>query len=162
MWAQRPIVEKQSRYALYRPFTEAVASMICDLPLKVLVSFVFHLPLYFMSHLRRSIDAFFTYWLFMFTMMLTMSMLFRTVGSVSRTLEQTMAPNTTIVILAIIYTGFVVPQDYMVPWLGWFRWINPLFYAYESLMVNEVWNPSGGGCHRPPPPSRPPLFSTSR
>jgi hypothetical protein len=26
----------------------------------------------------------------------------------------------------------------MVPWLGWFRYINPVAYTYESLMINEV------------------------
>ncbi|GAP85100.2 putative multidrug resistance protein CDR1 [Rosellinia necatrix] len=137
MWAQRPIVEKHKSYALYRPFTEAIASMICDLPQKLLILVFFNIPLYFMTNLRLSAAAFFTYLLFTFVTILTMSMLFRTVGSLSRSLEQTLAPNSTIILLCIIYTGFVIPQKYMVPWLGWFRFINPLFYAYESLMINE-------------------------
>ncbi|KAL7621630.1 Multidrug resistance protein [Parahypoxylon ruwenzoriense] len=138
MWAQRPIVEKQHRYAFYHPFTEGLASMICDLPFKLTNSFVFHIPLYFLSNLRRTGGAFFTYWLFMFVTVLTMSPIFRTVGSISRTMEQTMAPNSTLVVLAIIYTGFVIPPSYMKPWLGWFRWVNPMAYTYESLMINEL------------------------
>jgi ATP-binding cassette subfamily G (WHITE) protein 2 (PDR) len=138
MWAQRPIVEKQFRYAFYHPFTERLASLIVDLPLKVILCFGIHTPIYFMANLRRSAGAFFIYWLFMFTNLITMSMLFRMIGAVSRTHTQTTTPVSIIVLLCIIYTGFVVPPNYMKPWLAWFRRINPLAYTYESLVVNEM------------------------
>ena len=38
LYAQRPIVEKHTRYALYHPMAEAIASMIVDLPCKIIVS----------------------------------------------------------------------------------------------------------------------------
>lgn len=138
MWAQRPIVEKQHRYTFYHPFTESVASMICDLPNKLIISVLFHLPVYFLTNLRRSASAFFTYWIFSFVTVLAMSMVFRSIGSLSRTIEQTSAPSSTIIVLTIIYTGLVIPPSYMKPWLAWFRWVNPLAYTYESLMINEV------------------------
>lgn len=138
MWAQRPIVEKQSRYSFYHPFTERLASIICDMPAKVLVCFGMHIPLYLLSNLRRTTSAFFTYWLFMVVNLITMSMFFRMIGSVSKTREQTLVPVSVIVLLCIIYSGFIVPPSYMVPWLGWFRWINPVAYTYEGLMINEV------------------------
>ncbi|KAI9167952.1 ABC multidrug transporter C [Paramyrothecium foliicola] len=140
MWAQRPIVEKHHRYALYHPFAEAVASMICDLPAKLGTSIMFNVTLYFMTNLRRTASAFFTHLLFMFFIVLTMSMVFRTLGSLSRTLEQTMAPAGLVVVLCIVYTGFVIPVPYMKPWLSWFRWINPMAYVYESLMITELQN----------------------
>ncbi|KAI1089119.1 ABC-2 type transporter-domain-containing protein [Rostrohypoxylon terebratum] len=138
MWAQRPIVEKHDRYAFYHPFTERLASLISDLAAKVAISFSIHLPIYFMTNLRQSAAAFFVYWLFMFVNLNTMSVLFRMIGSVSRTREQTTVPVSVIVLLCIIYTGFIVPPDYMVPWLGWFWRINPLAYTYESLLINEM------------------------
>ncbi|KAI1455296.1 ABC drug exporter AbcA [Annulohypoxylon moriforme] len=138
MWAQRPIVEKQYRYAFYQPFTERLASMICDLPLKVLVCFGIHLPIYFMANLRRSASAFFIYWLFMFANIVTMSMLFRMIGAVSKTHMQTTTPVSVVVLVSIIYTGFIVPPDYMKPWLGWWWRINPLGYTYGGLLINET------------------------
>lgn len=138
MWAQRPIVEKQHRYAFYHPFTERLSSIICDLPTKVLISFGTHIPLYFLSNLRRTASAFFIYWLYMLVNLVTMSMLFRMIGSVSRTREQTLVPVSILVLLCVIYTGFVVPPPYMVPWLGWYRYINPVAYTYESLLINEL------------------------
>lgn len=138
MWAQRPIVEKHQRYAFYHPFTERLASIICDLPTKLVMSFGIHIPLYFLSNLQRTPKAFFIYWLFMFTNLITMSVLFRMIGSVSRSRDQILAPVSALVLLCIIYTGFVVPPPDMVPWLGWFRYINPVAYTYEGLMINEV------------------------
>lgn len=138
IWAQRPIVEKHSRYSFHHPFTEAVAAMICDLPNKILTSLLFNLALYFLTNLRRAPNAFFIYYLFCFAALLTMSMVFRMMGSLSKRIEQSMAPGAIMIANLIIYTGFVVPIPYMVPWFGWMRWINPIFYAYESIMINEV------------------------
>lgn len=138
MWAQRPIVEKHERYAFYRPMAEMSAALICSLPQRIVESLLFQIPIYYLTNLRRTPEAFFTYWLFMFITVLAMSVLFRMVGSLSKRIEQTLAPVSTMIIFSVIYTGFVVPPAYMVPWLGWIRWINPISYTYESLMINEV------------------------
>lgn len=43
LYAQRPIVEKHDRYALYHPSAEAFASMLTDMPYKIANSIVFNL-----------------------------------------------------------------------------------------------------------------------
>ncbi|EJT82138.1 hypothetical protein GGTG_02112 [Gaeumannomyces tritici R3-111a-1] len=137
LFAQRPIVEKHDRYALYHPSAEAVASMLCDLPYKIGNTLVFNLTLYFMSNLRREPGAFFFYLLMSFTTVLAMSMIFRTIGSTSRTLSQAMVPAAAIILALVIFTGFVIPIDYMLPWCRWLNYLDPLAYSFESLMVNE-------------------------
>ncbi|KAL8375071.1 hypothetical protein RB599_001686 [Gaeumannomyces hyphopodioides] len=137
LFAQRPIVEKHDRYALYHPSAEAVASMLCDLPYKIGNALVFNLTLYFMSNLRREPGAFFFYLLMSFTTVLAMSMIFRTIGSTSRTLSQAMVPAAAIILALVIFTGFVIPINYMLPWCRWLNYIDPLAYSFESLMVNE-------------------------
>ncbi|KEY72791.1 hypothetical protein S7711_09510 [Stachybotrys chartarum IBT 7711] len=137
MWAQRPIVEKQHRYAFYHPFVERLASMISDLPSKLVLSFMLHLPIYFMTNLRRTSGAFMTYWFFMLVNLMAMAMLFRMIGSLSKSRDGTMTPISILTLLCVLYAGFVVPPPDMVPWFGWFRYINPVFYTYESLMINE-------------------------
>lgn len=37
----------------------------------------------------------------------------------------------------LIFTAFVVPVEYMLPWCRWINYMNPVAYDYESLMVNE-------------------------
>ncbi|KAI1267845.1 ABC transporter ABCl1 [Xylariaceae sp. FL1019] len=137
LYAQRPIVEKHSRYALYHPSAEAVASMLCDLPYKVANTIVFNLSLYFLTNLRREPGAFFFYLLFSFVTVLTMSMIFRTIASSSRTLSQALVPAAFIILDLVIFTGFVIPINYMLDWCRWLNYLDPLAYAFESFMVNE-------------------------
>ncbi|KAG8425925.1 Multidrug resistance protein [Metarhizium acridum] len=138
MYAQRPIVEKQSRYAFYHTFVDRVAFMILDLPAKVALSFMLHLPIYFMTNLRRTGESFFTYWLFMMVNLLAMAMLFRMIGFLSRSRDGTLTPVSILTLLCVLYTGYVVPPPSMVPWLAWFRYINPIAYTYEGVMINEL------------------------
>jgi hypothetical protein len=62
--------------------------MICDLPNKIFMAIGFDLALYFMTNLRRTPGHFFVFLLFTFTCTLTMSMYFRCIAALSRTLAQ--------------------------------------------------------------------------
>ncbi|KAI0030129.1 ABC-2 type transporter-domain-containing protein [Vararia minispora EC-137] len=137
LYEQRPIVEKHKRMAFYRPSSEAIASWITDLPAKVITSISFNLVLYFMCNLRRTPGAFFVFLLFSFVCTLVMSMIFRTIGACTKSQPQAMAPAAIIIIALIVYTGFVIPTPKMLGWSRWINYIDPIAYAFESLMVNE-------------------------
>ncbi|KAK0869314.1 Multidrug resistance protein [Friedmanniomyces endolithicus] len=140
LYAQRPIVEKHSRFAFYHPSAEAVASMLTDMPYKVANAIIFNITLYFMANLRREPGAFFFSVLVSFLTMLVMSMMFRCIASFSRTLSQAMAPAAIIILAIVIFTGFAIPVDYMLGWCRWINWIDPVAYGFESLMINEFHN----------------------
>ena len=137
LWEQRPITNKHADYAFYHPSTEALASIICEMPNKILLTCSLNVPVYLLAHLRRTSKAVFTFLLFAFSCLLTGSMLFRAIGTISKELTSSIAPGAAFILLLIIYLGFVLPIPDMPPWLGWFRYLNPIGYAFESLMVNE-------------------------
>jgi ATP-binding cassette subfamily G (WHITE) protein 2 (PDR) len=137
LYDQRPIVEKHARYCLYHPFAEAISSIICDLPYKICNCIAFNLVLYFMTNLRRTPAAFFIFLVVSFVTTLALSMLFRTFGAASRSLVQALPISAIIILALMIYTGFVVPPPDMVPWFRWIKYIDPIAYAFESLMINE-------------------------
>ncbi|KAE9568421.1 ZEB2-regulated ABC transporter 1 [Colletotrichum fructicola] len=137
LYVQRPVVEKHARYALYHPFSEAISSTICDLPSKILSTLAFNIPLYFMAKLRQEADAFFIFLLFGFTTTLSMSMILRTIGQTSRTIHQALTPAAIFILALVIYTGFILPTSSMKGWLRWINYINPIAYAFESLVANE-------------------------
>ena len=140
LYAQRSIVEKHDRYALYHPSAEAFASMLTDMPYKIANAIIFNTTLYFMANLRRTPGAFFFFLFVSFILTLTMSMLFRTIASVSRTLSQAMAPAAIIILAIVIFTGFAIPVTYMLGWCRWINYIDPVAYGFESLMINEFHN----------------------
>lgn len=137
LYAQRPIVEKQRRYAFYRPSAEAISSCIVDMPTKIITCITFNLTLYFMANLRREVGAFFAFLLFSFCCTMTMSMLFRTVASTTRSISEALTPASLLILAIVTTTGFVIPVINMHPWFRWINYINPIAYAFESLMINE-------------------------
>ncbi|OWP04280.1 hypothetical protein B2J93_9348 [Marssonina coronariae] len=137
LYAQRPIVEKHSRYALYHPSCEAIASMLTDMPYKILNAITFNLTLYFMVNLNRQAGNFFFFVLISFMLTMVMSMLFRSIGSLSRTLSQAMAPTAVLILAIVIYTGFALPVPNMRGWSRWINYIDPVAYGFEALMINE-------------------------
>jgi ABC-type multidrug transport system permease subunit len=137
LYSQRPIVEKHARYTFVHPFAEALAGVIMDLPIKVLRCLIASVIIYFMAHLRREPGHFFIYILLQLISVVTMSGLFRCLATVTKTLSQAMALGGIIIICIAVYTGFTIPQPDMRPWLGWIRWLNPIFYAFEGIITNE-------------------------
>ncbi|ANB15900.1 ATP-binding cassette multidrug transporter PDR5 [Sugiyamaella lignohabitans] len=137
LFEARPIVEKHKQFALYHPAADALASILTEFPSKVLVAIAFNLVIYFMSNLRRTPGHFFTFLVVGFSTTISMSHLFRTVGSLSTSLQEAMIPATILLMALVIYTGFVIPTDYMHGWARWLNYINPVGYGFEALMANE-------------------------
>jgi ATP-binding cassette subfamily G (WHITE) protein 2 (PDR) len=111
--------------------------MLTDLPYKITNAITFNLTLYFMSNLNRHPGNFFFFVLISFMLTLVMSMLFRSIASVSRTLSQALAPAAILILGIIIYTGFALPVPNMRGWARWINYIDPVSYGFESLMINE-------------------------
>ncbi|KAL4971206.1 ABC drug exporter AbcA [Aspergillus desertorum] len=137
LYAQRPIVEKQARYAFYHPSAESYASVLVDLPMKITGTVSFNLVFYFMTNLNRHPGNFFFYLLVVFLIVLAMSGVFRFIGALSRTEQQAMVPASILMLALLVFTGFVVPIRYMLSWCRWINYLNPVAYGYEALMVNE-------------------------
>lgn len=48
-----------------------------------------------------------------------------------------MVPASILMLALLVFTGFVVPVNYMLPWCRWINYVNPVAYGYEAIMVNE-------------------------
>ncbi|KAL1877315.1 hypothetical protein Plec18167_005005 [Paecilomyces lecythidis] len=138
LYEQRPIVAKHEAYAFYHPATEAAAGIITDIPVKIAANGCFLVILYFLAGLRYSAAHFFIFFLFCFVSMLTMSMIFRATAAATKTQSQAFAIAGILVLWIAVYTGFAIQTSYMKPWFRWSAWLNPVAYAYESILVNEV------------------------
>ncbi|KAK8059169.1 ABC transporter [Apiospora saccharicola] len=137
VYAERPVVEKQHKYAFYSLSTQAIASYVIDLPYKTANMFVFNLVVYFMTRLRPDAGSFFFFSLVTYLTTLVMSCLYRTLAYLTRTPAQAMVPSALLSIGLIIYTGFCIPPAYLPGWSEWMYHVNPLSYAFEALMANE-------------------------
>ncbi|CEP24325.1 CDR4 [Cyberlindnera jadinii] len=140
LFEARPIVEKHKGYGLYHPAADALASVTSQLPFKLFTSLFFNLIYYFMVNFRREPGNFFFYLFVNILATLTMSHFFRLIGSMSSTLPQALVPAHVIMLAMILFTGFTIPINYMLGWCRWINYLDPMAYAFESLMVNEFYN----------------------
>lgn len=140
IYDERPVVEKQNRYAFYHQSAQAISSYMIDLPYKIVNMFVFNIIIYFMANLRREPGAFFFFCLTTFISTLAQSAIFRMLASITRTAGQAMVPSAVLGLGLMIYTGFTTPPEYMPGWSRWMGYINPLAYGFEALMANEYHN----------------------
>lgn len=138
LYKGRAVVRKQVSYCFYRPSADALAGVLVDIPWKFAMATCFNLTLYFLAGLAASASQFFIFFLFVFVATLVMSMVFRTIAAATKTLAQCMAISGLMVLVLVTYTGFVLPAPDMHPWFKWISYINPLFYAFEALLVNQA------------------------
>ncbi|PVH92147.1 hypothetical protein DM02DRAFT_544241 [Periconia macrospinosa] len=138
LYSYRPIIEKHTSYAFYHPFVEGLAGIITDIPVKLITATCFNIILYFLAGLRRDPDRFFVFFLFNFVAQICMTAIFRTIAALTATVTVALTGAGTLVLMIILYTGFTLPQNFMHPWFEWISYVNPLAYAFEAVLVNEV------------------------
>ncbi|KGO61449.1 CDR ABC transporter [Penicillium expansum] len=137
LYSQRPIVEKHNSFAFYHPATEAIAGVLSDIPVKFALSVVFNIILYFLAGLKREASNFFLYFLITFIITFVMSAVFRTLAAITKTISQAMGLAGVMILILVVYTGFVLPVPSMHPWFEWLHYLNPIYYAFEILIANE-------------------------
>ncbi|CCE63103.1 hypothetical protein TPHA_0D04700 [Tetrapisispora phaffii CBS 4417] len=137
LYEARPITEKHKSYSLYHPSADAFASIISEIPPKLITSVCFNIIFYFLCNFRRNGGVFFFYYLISIVAVFAMSHLFRCVGSLTKTLQEAMVPASMLLLALSMYTGFAIPRTKILGWSIWVWYINPLAYLFESLMINE-------------------------
>jgi len=109
---------------------------------------------YFMSGLQPDAGKFFTFLLFSFVLTGSITAFFRAVGyavgNYNDATKITGGVFTAFVVVSRItfrlfkdrtdseYSGFVLYQPAMHPWLSWIRWLNPIYYSVEAVLSNEL------------------------
>ncbi|KAJ7168526.1 pleiotropic drug resistance ABC transporter [Mycena filopes] len=137
LFAQRPIVLRQSKAALYHPFIEAVALTLVDMPITFATTSVFAILLYFMVGLQQTAAQFFIFFLFLFSMSVTMKAFFRAIAAAFKSPAAAQSVAGIVLLALVIYTGYTIPKSSMIGALSWITYINPLRYGFEGVVANE-------------------------
>lgn len=139
-FSSRPILLKHKTFSFYRPAAYSIAQTVVDLPLVAIQVTIFDIVVYFMSNLSRTPAQFFINWLFLFFITLTMYAFFRSIGAWTASLDVATRITGVAIQALITYTGYLIPPSSMHPWFSWIRYINPIAFAFEAIMVNEFHN----------------------
>lgn len=137
MMLGRPILARQAGFAFFKPSALTVASLLADFPFGIPRATVFFLILYLMSGLYRSGAAFFTAWFTVLVSYYAFRALFTFFGSVTKNFYTAARLAAVVMTILVLWAGYVIPQAAMARWLFWVSYLNPIYYAFSALMINE-------------------------
>ncbi|KAG2364667.1 hypothetical protein BDR07DRAFT_1450169 [Suillus spraguei] len=137
LFLQRPIALRHQKAALHYPFVQSLAHTMVDIPITLVVQLIFAAILYFMVGLQRSAAQFFIFYLFLFLMSQTMKSLFRAIAASFRTRPNAMTVCGIFLLLLSFNGGYTIPWPTAPTGLRWIMWLNPLWWGFGALVVNE-------------------------
>ncbi|KAF8557467.1 pleiotropic drug resistance ABC transporter [Imleria badia] len=143
LFPQRLIVLRHQKGALYYPFIDGLAHLIVEIPINLISVAVMSVIIYFLVGLQKTAQQFFMYLLFTYTVTLVMKICFRTIAAFSSGESTALPVAGSLALVLVLYTGYAVPVTNIVWALRWITYLNPLRYAFESLMLNEFHTING-------------------
>ncbi|KIK80835.1 hypothetical protein PAXRUDRAFT_157584 [Paxillus rubicundulus Ve08.2h10] len=143
LFAQRPIVLRHQKAAMYYPFIESLAHTVVDIPITFAIQTVFAVLFYFLVGLQKSAAQFFTFLLFVVALTLVMKTFFRSIAACFRAESSALSLAGFTSLLLSLYAGYTIPRPNIVGALRWITYLNPLRYAFESMLLNEFHTLNG-------------------
>ncbi|KAH7929028.1 hypothetical protein BV22DRAFT_1057873 [Leucogyrophana mollusca] len=143
LFAQRPIVQRHQKAAMYHPFIEGLALTLVDIPVTLFTIVIYTIVLYFLVGLQRTAGQFFIFFLFVFTTAVIMKALFRSLAAAFKGEAPAQSIAGIIVLALALYTGYLIPKPAMIGALKWISYINPIRYSFEALLTNEFHTING-------------------
>ena len=136
----RVVIARHREYAFYRPSAVSIARVLTDFPILIVQVIPFSIIMYFLTDLDREAGKFFIYLLFVYTITLCITALYRMLAALSPTIDDAVRFSGIALNLLIIYTGYVIPKPTLISqkiWFGWMYYINPIGYSFEGVLTNE-------------------------
>ena len=142
LYEARPITEKHRTYSLYHPSADAFASVLSEVPPKLVTAVCFNIIYYFLVNFKRDGGVFFFYFLISIVATFALSHLFRCIGSLTKTLSEAMVPASILLLAISMYTGFAIPETKMLGWSKWIWYINPVSYTHLDVYKRQrsMWD----------------------
>lgn len=137
----RDVIARHKMYALYRPSAVSIARVIVDFPVLLPQTVIFGVVMYFMTGLTQEPSNFFIYLLFVYTTTICLTAFYRMMASLSPTIDDAVRFAGIGFNLMIVFFGYVIPKPQLMSekiWFGWIYYINPVAYAFEGVLSNEL------------------------
>lgn len=118
----RPVLAKHRSFALYHPAAFVIAQVVTDLPVLVFQVGQFSVVLYWMTGLKDTAAAFFTFLIISYMNALAMTQYFRAVGAAFPTFDAATKVSGLTFVALFIYMGYMIAKPEMHPWFVWIYW----------------------------------------
>ncbi|KAK9465722.1 ABC-2 type transporter-domain-containing protein [Lipomyces arxii] len=138
--AGRSLANRHNAFGMYRPSALMLARTIADLPILFVQVTVYLIVTYFMSDLARTAGQFFTHLLVIVSATFMLLSFYRAIAVFSNNFDACLRLVGALFLFIGFFSGYVKTQYKMSWWYRWFYYVDPLSYAFSSLMSNEFHN----------------------
>ncbi|CAK7326245.1 unnamed protein product [Dovyalis caffra] len=152
------VFNKQRELCFYPAWAYAIPAAILKVPLSFLEAFVWTTLTYyvvgyspevsrlapFIQQIKCKVAKFFRQFLLFFLVHLTSISMYRFAASVFQTVVASILAGSLIVLIVLLFGGFLIQKSSMPVRLQWGFWFSPLTYGEIGLTVNEFLAPRWG------------------
>ncbi len=143
IYHQKQIHYKQNG-ALYYPtsaFTLSQAMVL--LPLQLLETIILAVIIYWSADMASDYNGsrFFTFILLNFTFSVALSQFYRWMGFIMPNMETALPASGILLMLYILFCGFIQPKSLISDGWIWMYWLNPISWGIKSVTLNEFKAP---------------------
>ncbi|XVF66041.1 hypothetical protein PTKIN_Ptkin10aG0002200 [Pterospermum kingtungense] len=132
---------KQRELCFYPAWAYTIPAAILKVPLSVLESFVWTFMTYYVIGYSPEVGRFFRQFLVYFGVHLASISMFRCVASLFQNLVTCTTVGALVIMIVLLFGGFILPRPSLPSWLRWGFWLSPLTYGEIGLTVNEFLAP---------------------
>ncbi|KAM0456707.1 hypothetical protein ACHAPV_004973 [Trichoderma viride] len=133
----RPVLVKHKSFGFYHPSAFCLAQITADIPVLLLQCTIFTVVIYWMTGLKATASAFFTFWAILWATTLCVTTLFRSIGAAFSTFEAASKISGTAIKAIVMYAGYMIPKPQIKNWFLELYYTNPFAYAFQAALSNE-------------------------
>ncbi|KAE8373888.1 hypothetical protein BDV26DRAFT_300713 [Aspergillus bertholletiae] len=137
IFVQRPILLKQKALRFYRPGAYALGQILADVPWKF-IFIMYSLSIYWMINFQRTAGRFFTWLVCLYLGLMALSVMFRAIAVFTNSITRAILPVGLLLNVFIIYRSFYITPPGMKVWLFWICYLDPIYYIFKSVTLNEI------------------------
>ncbi|GAC97998.1 hypothetical protein PHSY_005586 [Pseudozyma hubeiensis SY62] len=135
--AGRPMLSRHQQFAFYRPSAVVLARALVDIPFLLVQCFLSSIIIYFLSNLRSNGGAFWIFYVYCFLSSYSLTALYRMCAAFSPGFNEAIRFSVLALNVLIIWVGYVLRRPQM-NWLIWLSYAQPISYAFEGFLANEL------------------------
>ncbi|KAM9966984.1 hypothetical protein ACTFIR_007219 [Dictyostelium discoideum] len=133
----RTLFNAERASKIYHSFPYYMAMVTVETLIVFLVALINAAICYLFAHLRWTAGHFFFAIMVYFFVHLLSDFMISTIANLTGTSDMTFAYGSGLSVIYMLFAGFYVPTNELPKSFGWLHWVNPLFYSFVSLVVNQ-------------------------
>jgi ATP-binding cassette subfamily G (WHITE) protein 2 len=133
----RSIYVREHRNGMYRPSAYYMGKILQDVPLGLLVQFVFATIAYYMVGLQNTAEKFGYFYLISALVMLNSYSMCMFMSNISKNYAVANVIAPLVLVLYLLPSGFLINLDSIPVYWRWIKYISFFRYGFEALVINE-------------------------